>query len=204
MITIVNFNSGNAKSIENMLRKIGVKSIITTDRSAIEKATKIILPGVGSFDNAIRELKKIQILPLLNKKVLDEATPTLGICLGLQLFCKSSEEGREAGLSWIDAECRRFKFPPDSKLKIPCMGWNHIKFQKENPLFKGLEAPRFYFVHAYHVVCTNAGNSIATAEYGYEYTVAMQQDNIYGVQFHPEKSHKYGMQLLKNFSEICT
>ncbi len=204
MITIVNFGLGNIASISNMLNRIGIPSTLATEVGHIKQANKIILPGVGSFDSAVRNLKSNHLIPILKRKVLQDKIPALGICLGMQLLCKSSEEGHQKGLGWIEAECRRFKFAPPSKLKIPCMGWNHIQFNHDNPLFKGLQNPKFYFVHAYHAVCQHPANSIASAEYGYEYTVAIQKDNIYGVQFHPEKSHKYGMQLLKNFSEIGT
>ncbi len=202
MITIVNYGMGNIASISNMLKKIGTKSVVASEISDIEKAEKLILPGVGSFDAAVQELKKRKIMSLLNKKVFDEKIPVLGICLGMQLLCTSSEEGHEKGLGWIDAQCRKFNFDHNSTLKIPCMGWNYIKYKKNNPLFKRLNNPKFYFVHSYHTVCQCSKNIIASAEYGYEYTVAIQKNNVYGVQFHPEKSHKYGMQLLKNFSEI--
>ena len=172
------------------------------ERAPKRTAKKLILPGVGSFDAAVQELKKRKLLSILNKKVLGEKIPVLGICLGMQLICTSSEEGLEKGLGWIDAQCHKFKFGHNSNLKIPCMGWNYIKYKKNNSLFTGLNNQKYYFVHSYHAVCQYSKNSIASAEYGYEYTVAIHKDNIYGVQFHPEKSHKYGMQLLKNFSDI--
>ncbi len=202
MITIVDYGAGNIASIANMLKRIGVPSATASSIDDIEKAEKLILPGVGSFDSAIQNLKARHLIPLLKRKALEERVPVLGICLGMQLLGESSEEGREQGLGWIDAACTKFKFAPNSRLRIPCMGWNHIKLRSGIALFDGLENPKFYFVHAYHIVCQNAANSIATANYGYEYTVAVQKKNIFGVQFHPEKSHKYGMQLLKNFSEI--
>ncbi|MCD4731272.1 MAG: imidazole glycerol phosphate synthase subunit HisH [Bacteroidales bacterium] len=202
MITIVNYGMGNVASIANMLKRIGTESLITSEISDIENANKLILPGVGSFDAAVKELKTRKLWSTLNKKVLSEKTPVLGICLGMQLICISSDEGEKNGLGWIDAHCCRFDFGRISELKIPCMGWNFVTAVKKNPLFNGLEEPKFYFVHSYHLKCQNRDDIIATAEYGYSYPAAVQNENIFGVQFHPEKSHNFGMQLLKNFTEI--
>ena len=202
MITILDYGMGNAPSIANMLRKININSLLTSDIKKIEKANKLILPGVGSFDMAVLEFEKRNLWQIVNTKVLCDKIPVLGICLGMQLLCLSSEEGVKSGFEWIDARCEKFFFDKKSKHKVPCMGWNYVEYKENNPLFKGLESPKFYFVHSYHVVCSKPENIIATAEYGEDYTVAVQKDNIYGVQFHPEKSHKYGMQLLKNFAEI--
>jgi glutamine amidotransferase len=186
-----------------MLRKVGADSIIVSNPNDIASATRLILPGIGSFDRGITNLKERGFMSILNKKVLEESIPILGICLGMQLFANRSEEGALEGLGWIDGEVKRFNFSTINKnLKIPHMGWNYIQPTKEHFLFKDVPQPmRFYFVHSYHYVCASQENVFATANYGYDFTCAIVKDNIIGVQFHPEKSHKYGMQVLKNFVE---
>ncbi len=203
MITIIDYKMGNLGSIANMFRRLGFEAIVTSDPKEIEAATKLILPGVGAFDNGMKNLNSLNINDLLEKKVFVDKTPFLGICLGMQLLGKSSEEGVERGLGWIDAETIRFsKTFMGEKLRIPHMGWNEVTVTKENMLFKDFpEQPRFYFVHGYYVQCNNLENVAATTRYGIEFHSSIQRDNIYGVQFHPEKSHKYGMRLLKNFAE---
>ncbi|MBN1251712.1 MAG: imidazole glycerol phosphate synthase subunit HisH [Bacteroidales bacterium] len=204
MLTIIDYKAGNVRSIQNMLKKIGVKSIISNKIESIEAADKLILPGVGSFNYGMEQLENSGLIPVLNKKVLDEKTPILGICLGMQLFTKGSEEGNKKGLAWLDAETIAFnkKLLPEN-YKIPNMGWNEVEYNKESKLFKNMyEIPsRFYFVHSYHVKTGNAENILATTTYGYTFTVGLEKDNIVGVQFHPEKSHKFGMQILRNFIE---
>jgi len=185
-----------------MLKKIGVKFLITSKQNLILQAKKLILPGVGSFNNAMNKLKESDLLPVLNESVLKNKTPILGICLGMQLFAKHSEEGQEKGLGWLDARVIRFNYPSDSKYKIPHMGWNYINLQRENCLFDKYKSQyRFYFVHSYHLICNDNNNILATTNYGISFTSIVTNDNILGVQFHPEKSHKYGMQFLKNFAE---
>jgi len=202
MIVIVDYGCGNLGSIKNMLKKAGYDSLITSDKNEIQKAGKLILPGVGAFDTGIKNLKQADMFELLNKKVLEEKTPVLGICLGMQLMTKRSEEGKETGFGWIDAEVVKF-IPGKEGLKIPNMGWNEIKVKKESKLFKNAdENQRFYFVHSYYVKCAHPDDVIATAEFGHEYVCAFGKENIYGVQFHPEKSHKYGLQLLTNFAQL--
>jgi glutamine amidotransferase len=151
----------------------------------------------------MKNLHDSGILPVLEKKVMQYKTPVLGICLGMQLFSKKSEEGTRDGLGWIDAQTVIFRFEDSTiRLKIPHMGWNHIKPAKPNPIFDEMdESSRFYFVHSYHVVCNKPEDILATTVYGYEFVSAVNRGNIYGVQFHPEKSHKFGMKLLKNFVE---
>jgi imidazole glycerol-phosphate synthase subunit HisH len=202
MITIIDYGMGNVSSIINMLKKLNIDSLLTSNIQEIERSEKIILPGVGSFDVAITELHTRNLWQIINKKALRDKVPVLGICLGMQLLCSSSEEGQKSGFGWINAECKKFDSDKETKLKVPCMGWNYVKCKENNLLFKGLEKAKFYFVHSYYVVCEAVENTIATAEYGAEYNAAIQKDNIYGVQFHPEKSHKYGMKLLKNFAAI--
>lgn len=204
MITIVDYGLGNLSSIKNMLRRLGFEAVISADPEAIEKAAKIILPGVGAFDNGMRNIRERGLEAVLNKKALEERVPTLGICLGMQLLTGSSEEGREPGLGWIPGRALRFAFAPDQeRLKIPHMGWNNVTVRAESPLIRNfLPEMRFYFVHSYHVVCDDPADVLLSAEYGGTITAAVSRGNIMGTQFHPEKSHKFGMILLKNFAEM--
>jgi imidazole glycerol-phosphate synthase subunit HisH len=202
LVTIVDYGMGNLGSIANMVKYTGHNSLITSEVSQLESAEKIILPGVGNFDKAMLNIASLGLLPVLRHKAILEKTPVLGICLGMQLMCSRSEEGVEAGLSFIDAEVRRFSFPAEMKLKIPHMGWNIAVEKKKHYLFSDMyDNPRFYFVHSYHVACNDESDVLTVSNYGYDFTSAFARDNIIGVQFHPEKSHKFGMQLLKNFIE---
>jgi glutamine amidotransferase len=197
MITIIDIG-GNVGSISNMLKRVGVKSKISSDVNDIETADKLILPGVGAFDNGVKEIHSKNLLDVLLKKVLAEKTPILGVCLGMQLFTKRSGEGTLPSLGWIDAETIRFR----TNLRIPHMGWNTLN-HKDEPIFRSMpKGERFYFIHSYHVVCNDKSNVIATTNYGYDFASVIQKENIIGVQFHPEKSHRFGMTLLKNFSEM--
>lgn len=197
MIVIVDIG-GNVGSISNMLKRVGVNSKISSDVSDVETADKLILPGVGAFDSGMKEVHSKELSEILSKKALAEKTPILGICLGMQLFTKRSEEGVLPGLGWIDAETVRFK----TNLRIPHMGWNTLN-HKDAPIFRNMpQGERFYFVHSYYVSCNDKSNVIATTNYGYDFASVIQKDNIIGVQFHPEKSHRFGMTLLRNFSEI--
>ncbi len=201
MIAILDYGIGNLKSVYNMFKKIGVESVITSDMEVIKQADKYLLPGVGSFDYGINSLKNAPFFTLLEKEVLENKKPILGICLGMQLLANSSEEGKEKGLGWIDAEVIKFDLK-DKSLAIPHMGWNTTSPISVNNIFKNLEENRFYFVHSYHVVCNDKSFVLATTSYGDEFTCSINKDNIFGVQFHPEKSHKFGMQLLKNYGEL--
>lgn len=201
MLLIVDYGLGNLVSVKNMFKKLGINVLVSDQIHEIEKADKLILPGVGAFDNGMNLIKSKNLLQVLNKKVIDEKTPVLGICLGMQLLTKGSEEGKETGLGWIDAQTVKFDFP-DRKLKIPHMGWNYIDVKKENKLIGLNERKRFYFVHSYYVKCANVEDSIATCSYGTEFTCMINHENIYGAQFHPEKSLQFGMELLTNFSNI--
>lgn len=204
MITIIDYGAGNVKSVQNMLKKIGVESTLTKEISVIEEATKFILPGVGAFDYGMQQLKKSDLIETLNKKVIEQKTPLLGICLGAQMLGNKSEEGSEKGLGWIDIDVVKFdKKLLDSNLKVPHMNWNEIKINKENLLLKKLNnESRFYFVHSYHMKANNNEDILCTSNYGYIFVSGVNKDNIWGVQFHPEKSHKYGMQLLENFAQL--
>ena len=203
MIAIVDYGVGNLGSVLNMLKKIGAAAVISSQAKDIEAADKIILPGVGAFDNATKNLSDLGLIPVLNKRVMQDKVPILGICLGLELFTQRSQEGKSAGLGWLDAETVKFNFAKQEPLKVPHMGWNRVVVLRKNILFDNMEQDaRFYFVHSYHVVCRDTNDALAKTNYGYDFTSAVVKENIAGVQFHPEKSHKFGIQLFKNFVEL--
>jgi glutamine amidotransferase len=207
MIGIVNYGIGNLGSIQNMLSFIGVDSQIIDNPKQLDDVSKIILPGVGAFDTGISALADRGWIEPLNEKVLVQKIPVLGICLGMQLMTKKSEEGNKKGLGWIDGVSTKFNFDLDSKLKNPHMGWNIVAPQNQSPLHSELdtlEEIKYYFVHSYYVEVNNPGDVIFSCDYGQRFCAAFQNNNIYGVQFHPEKSHKYGFILLKNFANIPT
>jgi imidazole glycerol-phosphate synthase subunit HisH len=202
MIAIVNYGLGNIGSIKNMLKRIGVEAETIANPSDLAKASKIILPGVGAFDTGMQYLTDHGWIEKLNQKVLVEKIPTLGICLGMQLMTQRSEEGLLPGLGWVDGEVVRF---PSSSLKVPHMGWNVVNVENtDKSIFANEGAPelRFYFVHSYYVSLANPTYQLGETSYGQKFTSAFHKGNIYGVQFHPEKSHKFGMRLLKNFASL--
>lgn len=202
MITIVDYGVGNLGSIRNMLKKVGSESRITSVASEISAANKLILPGVGAFDAGMQHLQKSGLIPALQERVRERGVPILGICLGMQLMTQRSEEGVLPGLGWVDAEALRFKFEEGASFKVPHMGWNVVNPHKSSLLLSGAyPEERFYFVHSYFVRCTNRADVLLTARHGSEFDAAFESDNIMGVQFHPEKSHKFGMRLLHNFVE---
>lgn len=206
MIVILDYEMGNVGSILNMISRIGATAEISGSKTAIKEATGLILPGVGSFDQGVLNLQRLGIWDIICEKVISQKCPILGICLGMQLLTESSEEGSMKGLGWIQAKATRFNFGENiDKLKIPHMGWNTANPLRSGDLFCGFdEPPRFYFVHSYHVCCSNQEHILATSIYGYEFVSAVNKDNIFGVQFHPEKSHKFGLKLLSNFIKIVT
>lgn len=205
MIVIVDYGMGNSGSIRNMLKYVGVSSIISSSVEEISAADKLILPGVGSFDAGMRNLREMGLEEPLRRKALQEKVPVLGICLGMQLLTHASEEGTEAGLGWIDAETIRFIGTTDQyRIRVPHMGWNAAVPSKVSPLLSDVEQDsRYYFVHSYHVVCRNQDDVLCRTPYGDKFVSAVQRENIYGTQFHPEKSHRYGMRLLENFAKRC-
>ncbi len=201
MIAIVNYGFGNTGSIQNMIKKIGFDSVITKDPVILRQADKLILPGVGSFDPGIKALRDSGLESILNQLVNVEKKPILGICLGMQLMTDSSEEGILPGLGWIEGKTVKF-IPSEKKERIPHMGWNEVYVSTQSPLSEGFDSTyRYYFVHSYYVKCQNEEEVILYADYINRFTAAFQKGNIYGVQFHPEKSHKFGMRILKNFVE---
>lgn len=203
MIVIIDYGMGNLRSILNKLERIRVETIISSRVEDIQKADKLILPGVGAFGNGMNNLKSYGLLNIISKKVLQEKTPILGICLGMQLFCRKSEEGNVDGLGWIDTDTIKFNFSDiKEKLRIPHMGWNKVKIKKKVDIVENLsDESKFYFVHSYHVSQDAHDITVASANYGYEFPAIIQSENIWGTQFHPEKSHHDGIQILKNFAE---
>jgi glutamine amidotransferase len=204
-ITIINYGAGNLLSVKNMLKKAGANEVLISDRSdEIADAEQLILPGVGHFDFGMKSLKSSGLIPVIEKKVFEDKTPILGICLGAQLMTQSSDEGSESGLGWVEAKTVAFdKMKFAMPLKVPHMGWNDVNSKKDCTLFKDMHTdPRFYFVHSYHFQMDHAEDIWLETEYGYKFCAAFQRDNIYSCQFHPEKSHKFGLQLMKNFVEL--
>jgi glutamine amidotransferase len=204
VIAIINYGIGNLLSVKNMLKKAGVADVvITDDPGELDKADRIILPGVGHFDYGMKKLRSSRAFEMLQKKALEDKIPVLGICLGAQLLTNGSEEGTEKGLGWIDAETVRFeveRFP--EKLPIPHMGWTEIRYA-DHPLFTNMyEEPRFYFVHSYYLRPKDPANQLCESVYGHAFSSGIQSGNIMGVQFHPEKSHKFGLRFLENFARI--
>lgn len=203
MIVILDYGMGNPGSILNMVRRAGGSAVVSSDLDIIASASAIILPGVGSFNNGITKLKQSGILALLEKKVMDEKIPFLGICLGMQLLFDKSEEGDAEGLGWIPGFVKKFdisSFEETKRLKIPHMGWNLVTPKEFETLYKNMEEEaRFYFVHSYHVVCAKQEHILATTNYGYEFVSSVRNNNIWGAQFHPEKSHRFGLMFFRNF-----
>lgn len=203
MISIIDYGMGNLGSLKNAFNKIGQPAKLVKDIQDIECAEKLVLPGVGSFDTGIHNLKENGIIDTLNYKVKQDKTPILGICLGMQLMTKASEEGANPGLDWIDAKTIKFSKSDDPTIKIPNMGWRQIEIKIKHPFLEGISSSsRFYFVHSYHVKCNDIQNILAISRHGIDFTAIYSNENIYGVQFHPEKSLKYGLNLLENFSQM--
>ncbi|MEQ8228995.1 MAG: imidazole glycerol phosphate synthase subunit HisH [Rhodospirillales bacterium] len=205
MIAIVDIGVGNLGAIKNMLRKVGAEARITNDAADIRAAGKIILPGVGAFDQGMEALAASGLTGVLNEQALDVKKPVLGICLGAQMLGHSSEEGRRPGLGWIDMKAVRF--PKSKGLRVPHMGWNQItpldRNGKSHDLFADAEDNvRFYFAHSFYLTCNDPADVIATCDYGASFAAAVARHNIQGVQFHPEKSHRFGALVLRNFARV--
>lgn len=200
MIAIIDYGMGNSNSVQKAFESLGIKSIITNKELEIKNSSKILIPGVGAFGDAIDALHRLNIFELIKDEALSRKKPLLGICLGMQLLASSSKESEGfEGFGFIDTVCKRF----ECDLKIPHVGWNDIEITKQNsPLFKNIpNHSDFYFVHSYHFDA-NITQRSSIVNYGYPFASSLEKDNIFGVQFHPEKSQKYGLELLKNFGEL--
>jgi imidazole glycerol-phosphate synthase subunit HisH len=203
MIAIVDHGMGNLGSVQNMLRKLGAPSIRTTEPNEIRAADKIVLAGIGAFDSAMERLDQLGLVSVMNEQVIERRVPVLGVCLGMQLMASSSEEGRRPGFGWLDATVQAFSFPEGRGLPTPHMGWQVVTPTRESPLLpaNGTEQ-RFYFSHGYHLVCNDPTDVAATATYGYAFPAAAHRGNILGTQFHPEKSHVFGMDVYRRFISL--
>ena len=204
MIAIIDYGLGNIKAFANIYKELNVRFTIAAKKEDLSTATKIILPGVGAFDHAMEQLKKSGMRETLDELVVQRKLPVLGICVGMQILALSSDEGRLSGLGWIDGVVKKFKITDlIHKTRFPHMGWNSVNPIPNTKLFKGLDIEsRFYFLHSYYFQCHDKNNIIATSNYGNKFTCAVNLENIYGVQFHPEKSHQNGIRVLKNFSNL--
>lgn len=204
MMTIIDYGVGNINAFVNVYKRVDIPIKIAKTKEDLIGAQKIILPGVGHFDHAMTQLNNSGMRDMLDKKVLMDKIPIIGICVGMQMMANYSEEGKLEGLKWIDASVKKFD---ESKInqvtRLPHMGWNDVKPVKEIPLFNGLEKDAiFYFLHTYYFECNNPNDIIAVTEYGGEFASAAHHENKYGIQFHPEKSHSYGETLLHNFAKL--
>ncbi|WP_292068062.1 imidazole glycerol phosphate synthase subunit HisH [Brevundimonas sp. UBA7664] len=204
-IRIVDYGQGNLGSIRNMLLRLGAESEVTQDPAEIETATHLILPGVGAFDRGMKAIADRGLREVLDIQALERRIPVLGICLGAQLMTRGSEEGGgQPGFGWFNAEARRFKFePPAARRPIPNIGWRTTRAERPDTLARGLEDEcRFYYVHSYYLVADDPRDVALTASYGAEFAAGLQRDNLYSAQFHPEKSHRFGMTFLRNFVHV--
>lgn len=201
VIAIINYNMGNLRSVEKAFHRLGIEAVITADAAIIQRAEKLVLPGVGHFAKGMEELSGSGLLDLLNEQVLGHGKPVLGICLGMQLLTRHSEEGDAEGLGWIDAKTVRF--PTDDKVyRVPHIGWNTLQVVNPSVLYEGISPDAaFYFVHSYYVSAADISAVSTESEYGITFTSSVKKDNIYGTQFHPEKSLNAGLRLLRNFAE---
>ncbi len=204
MITIVNYGSGNIQAIGNIYKRLNIEVTVADTIEALSQATKLILPGVGAFDKTMRQLVDSGMKSKLDSLVLEKKIPVLGICVGMQILANGSEEGELPGLSWIKGMVKKFDVSKFThKPHVPHMGWNNVKPTIEHPLFKNMdELQGFYFLHSYYFECINSENILTITEYGDQFASAVYNDNIFGTQFHPEKSHHNGIQLLKNYAEL--
>lgn len=203
MIAIIDYNAGNPNSVQNMLKRLGVNdSLITSDSLKINESDKIILPGVGSFDYCISQLENLELIEILNHNVIKIKKPILGICMGMQMMAKCSQEGKKNGLGWIEGEV--LELTSITNLPVPHMGWNKLKKGQNSFVFQDLEYDnsKFYFAHSYYFNVSNSSHVVAYTQYGDNFPSIINKNNIYGVQFHPEKSHRWGLQLLQKFINI--
>lgn len=204
MITIIDYGLGNVLAFSNVYKRLNIPAAVGKSASDLQGATKLILPGVGAFDHAMELLQQSGLRETLDELVLSRAVPVLGVCVGMQILAATSEEGQLRGLGWIDGDIRKFDVASfRHRPRLPHMGWNDVNPVGPSALFAGLESDaRFYFLHSYYFHCARSENVLAQAEYGTTFSCAVHSNNIFGVQFHPEKSHHYGTRLLKNFAEL--
>ena len=203
MIGIISYGLGNIKAIQNVYQKLSHPIKIIESKADLSGVNKLILPGVGAFDYAMERFNNSGLKTEIFKLVFEDKIPILGICVGAQMLCSSSDEGRLPGLNWIDASVKKFQRDENSKIQLPHMGWNRVKSVNNSKLFDGLEDDAmFYFLHSYYIGCRKINQVIATSEYPNRFVASVNNNNIYGVQFHPEKSHQFGIKLLDNFYKI--
>lgn len=204
MITIIDYGIGNVSAFQNVFKRLNIPSKLARCANDLMGSSKLILPGVGHFDYAMSQLNKSGMRNRLDELVLTEKVPVIGICVGMQMMAKKSDEGTLDGLCWVDAYVKKFDEPAIyQQTKLPHMGWNDVKPREKHPLFRGLEEKAiFYFLHSFYVQCSNLENIISETDYGINFSSGIQSDNIYGIQFHPEKSHSFGERLLKNFAHV--
>ena len=204
MITIIDYGVGNTGALLNMFDYLGVDAEAVSTPEAVAQASKLVLPGVGAFDKAMTTLRERRLVEALDEAVLRRRVPVLGVCLGMQLLARRSEEGVERGLGWIAADVRRIALPAGSALKVPHIGWMHAEPTRSSVLFDAAVDPsRFYFDHSYHMVCDDAADVTAMIDHGGRLCCAIEHGNVLGVQFHPEKSHRFGMGLLRAFARVA-
>ena len=199
-ITIVDYGIGNLGAIPNMLRRAGVAAVVTSDPERIADAERLILPGVGAYDAGVRQLRAAGLEAVLTRKIVHEGVPVLGLCLGMELLSDSSEEGNMPGLGWIPGRVVRFRLPEESGLRVPHMGWNTVEPVRHDAIEPVLDGARFYFAHSYHFEPADLSHVVARTTYGYPFASVVRRDNVLGVQFHPEKSHRFGLALLAWFA----
>jgi glutamine amidotransferase len=204
MLTLIDYGVGNINAFLNIYKQLNIPIVVAKKIDDLENASKIILPGVGHFDYAMERFNNSGMKDRVNELVINELKPVIGICVGMQMMANRSDEGVLDGLGWIDAKVRKFDDLQRTAITpLPHMGWNDVQPTRNNPIFTGLLDSKFYFLHSYYFICNNKNESIAETDYGIKFTCATNHKNIYGIQFHPEKSHRYGIQLLKNFAELC-
>ncbi len=204
-VVIVDYGMGNLRSVYNKFRRLAVDCSISANPADIERADALVLPGVGHYGKAMDKLRSLDLIRLLNERVLDAHVPVMGICLGMQLLMESSEEGDSEGLGWIKGDTVRFQLDESPKRKVPHIGWNSIRHAKRHPIVDGVaDNELVYFVHSYHVRATHQEDVLHLTQYGYEFASAVQKGTIFGFQYHPEKSQGVGMQLFKNFIDTIS
>ena len=203
MIGIIDYGLGNINAISNIYNKLKIQNIIISSPKDFDKSEKFILPGVGAFDSAMTLLNKSNFILEIQRQIFEKNKKILGICVGMQIFAKNRSKGKNSGLKWINADVRKINSENQNNLRLPHMGWNSIKITNNDLLLSGLEEDEyFYFCHSYYFNCVNQKNILAETNYGHEFPCVIKNDNIYGIQFHPEKSHDSGLKILKNFAQL--